>query len=742
MPEIEARVKDVSLKDELSKRYLSYAMSTIVSRSLPDVRDGLKPVHRRLMYAMRQLHLDPKTGYKKCARVVGDVIGKYHPHGDVGVYGAMVRLAQDFSVRYPLVDGQGNFGNIDGDGAAAMRYTEAKLTEFAMSLMEGLSDDAVDFVDTYDGEEQEPAVMPSAVPNLLCNGSSGIAVGMATNIPTHNLSEVCDALLYLIENKDASDEDLVRRLKGPDFPTGGVIVDSFESIVQTYKQGKGSFRIRARWNTEDLGHGQYQIVVTEIPYGVLKSKLIEKIAELLNAKKLPLLADIKDESAQDIRIVLEPKSRTVDANVLMELLFQQTELESKFNMNMNVLDEDGVPRVMSLSEVLNAYLRHRHEVLKRRSQHRLNKILARLEILSGYLIAYLNIDELIQIIRQEDDPKSVMMAKFSLTESQAEAILNMKLRNLKKLEETEIKAEFDDLTSEKQSLEELLSDEQKRFQKLADELKEVKEKFGKKTTLGRRRTDFATAPQDVELTIDAFVEKEPITIILSKKGWIRALKGFVNLSDEFKFKEEDTLLYAIHAQTTDKIVLLDTSGKFFTINASEIPFGRGFGQPLRLMIDLSNTDNICSMFVYEPKASYIIASNTGRGFAVDEHHILAQTRLGRKIMNTAEGERAAFCVKIEGDMTAVVGENRKLLIFKTEEIPFMARGRGVTLQKYKSGEMTDIQTFDSNVGFSYNRSGGLTVEKDLLSWLGHRAGAGKLVPFGFPKTNTFYKTDK
>ena len=742
MPEIEARVKDVSLKDELSKRYLSYAMSTIVSRSLPDVRDGLKPVHRRLMYAMRQLHLDPKTGYKKCARVVGDVIGKYHPHGDVGVYGAMVRLAQDFSVRYPLVDGQGNFGNIDGDGAAAMRYTEAKLTEFAMSLMEGLSDDAVDFVDTYDGEEQEPAVMPSAVPNLLCNGSSGIAVGMATNIPTHNLSEVCDALLYLIENKDASDEDLVRRLKGPDFPTGGVIVDSFESIVQTYKQGKGSFRIRARWNTEDLGHGQYQIVVTEIPYGVLKSKLIEKIAELLNAKKLPLLADIKDESAQDIRIVLEPKSRTVDANVLMELLFQQTELESKFNMNMNVLDEDGVPRVMSISEVLNAYLRHRHEVLKRRSQHRLNKILARLEILSGYLIAYLNIDELIQIIRQEDDPKSVMMAKFSLTESQAEAILNMKLRNLKKLEETEIRAEFDDLTNEKQSLEELLSDEQKRFQKLADELKEVKEKFGKKTTLGRRRTDFAVAPQDVELTIDAFVEKEPITIILSKKGWIRALKGFVNLSDEFKFKEEDTLLYAIHAQTTDKIVLLDTSGKFFTINASEIPFGRGFGQPLRLMIDLSNTDNICSMFVYEPKASYIIASNTGRGFAVDEHHILAQTRLGRKIMNTAEGERAAFCVKIEGDMTAVVGENRKLLIFKTEEIPFMARGRGVTLQKYKSGEMTDIQTFDSNVGFSYNRSGGLTVEKDLLSWLGHRAGAGKLVPFGFPKTNTFYKTDK
>ena len=739
MSETEPKIKDVALKEELSKRYLSYAMSTIVSRSLPDVRDGLKPVHRRLLFAMRQLHLDPKTGYKKCARVVGDVIGKYHPHGDVGVYGAMVRLAQDFSVRYPLVDGQGNFGNIDGDGAAAMRYTEARLTDFAMALMEGLSDDAVDFVDTYDGEEQEPAVMPAAVPNLLCNGSSGIAVGMATNIPTHNLSEVCDALLYLVDNKEATDEALVQRLKGPDFPTGGVIVDSFESIVNTYKQGKGSFRIRAKWEKEDLGHGQYQIVVTEIPYGVIKSKLIERIAELLNEKKLPLLADIRDESAQDIRIVLEPKTRTVDANMLMELLFKETELESKFNMNMNVLDSDCVPRVMSIGEVLREYLNHRLQVLKRRTNHRLSKILARLEILSGYLTAYLNLDEIIRIIREEDDAKAVMIKKFKLSDNQAEAILNMKLKSLRKLEESEIRAEFDALTDEKKGLEDILSNEEKQWAKVAEEIKATKERFGKKTALGRRRTEFASAPTDIEITIDALVEKEPITVILSQKGWIRAMKGYVNLSDEFKFKEDDGLLKAIHAQTTDKIVLLDTSGKFFTIQASDIPSGRGFGQPLRLMVDLSNNDNISEMFVFEPSASYVLASNTGHGFVVDENHIIAQTRTGRKIMNLADGEKSVLCKKITGDMVAIVGENRKLLIFKVEEIPSMARGRGVTLQKYKDGQMSDMQIFDSNVGFSYNRSGGVTVEKELMTWLGHRAQSGKLVPFGFPKTNKFYK---
>ncbi len=741
MADQEEKIRDVQLKEELSKRYLSYAMSTIVARSLPDVRDGLKPVHRRLLYAMRQLHLDPKTGYKKCARVVGDVIGKYHPHGDTAVYGAMVRLAQDFSVRYPLVDGQGNFGNIDGDGAAAMRYTEARLTEFAMAMMEGLNENAVDFIDTYDGEESEPVVMPSMVPNLLCNGSSGIAVGMATNIPPHNLSEVCDALLYMIEKPDCDEESLVRRVKGPDFPTGGVIIDSFATIVENYKQGKGAFRIRAKWEKEELSHGQYQIVVKEIPYQVIKSKLIEKIAQLLSEKKVPLLADVRDESAQDVRIVLEPKNRTVDAALLMEHLFKQTELESKFNMNMNVLDCDGVPRVMSLSEVLRAFLDHRHIVLQRRTQYRLEKISARLEILSGYLIAYVNLDEIIRIIREEDDAKAVMMKEFNLTDNQAEAILNMKLRSLRKLEEHEIKAEFDDLSAEKEGLEALLADEGKRWQALAEEIKQIKEKFGKKTALGRRRTEFAEAPADVEITIEAMVEKEPITVILSEKGWIRSMKGHVALNEDFKFKDDDALRFAIHAQTTDKIILFDTAGKFFTLQASEIPSGRGFGQPVRLMIDLSNNDNISAMFVFEPKAGYVIASNTGHGFVVDENHILAQTRNGRKIMNLADGEQTMFCKKITGDMVAVVGENRKLLIFKLEEIPTMARGRGVALQKYKDKDcrMTDIQIFKSEEGFCYNRSGGVAVEKDLMTWLGHRAQVGKLVPFGFPKSNTFFK---
>ena len=741
MAEQEEKIRDVQLKEELSKRYLSYAMSTIVARSLPDVRDGLKPVHRRLLYAMRQLHLDPKTGYKKCARVVGDVIGKYHPHGDTAVYGAMVRLAQDFSVRYPLVDGQGNFGNIDGDGAAAMRYTEARLTEFAMAMMEGLNENAVDFIDTYDGEESEPVVMPSMVPNLLCNGSSGIAVGMATNIPPHNLSEVCDALLYMIEKPDCDEESLVRRVKGPDFPTGGVIIDPFATIVENYKQGKGAFRIRAKWEKEELSHGQYQIVVKEIPYQVIKSKLIEKIAQLLSEKKVPLLADVRDESAQDVRIVLEPKNRTVDAELLMEHLFKQTELESKFNMNMNVLDCDGVPRVMSLSEVLRAFLDHRHIVLQRRTRYRLEKISARLEILSGYLIAYVNLDEIIRIIREEDDAKAVMMKEFNLTDNQAEAILNMKLRSLRKLEEHEIKAEFEELSAEKEGLEALLADEGKRWQALAEEIKQIKEKFGKKTALGRRRTEFAEAPADVEITIEALVEKEPITVILSEKGWIRSMKGHIALNEDFKFKDDDALRFAIHAQTTDKIILFDTAGKFFTLQASEIPSGRGFGQPVRLMIDLSNNDNISAMFVFEPKASYVIASNTGHGFVVDENHILAQTRNGRKIMNLADGEQTMFCKKITGDMVAVVGENRKLLIFKLEEIPTMARGRGVALQKYKDKDcrMTDIQIFKSEEGFCYNRSGGIAVEKDLMTWLGHRAQVGKLVPFGFPKSNTFFK---
>ena len=736
---MEEKVHDVKLKEELSKRYLSYAMSTLVARSLPDVRDGLKPVHRRLMYAMRQLKLDPKSGFKKCARVVGDVIGKYHPHGDSAVYGAMVRLAQDFSVRYPLVDGQGNFGNIDGDGAAAMRYTEARLTEFALALMEGLNENCVDFMDTYDGEEQEPVVMPAAVPNLLCNGSAGIAVGMATNIPPHNLGEVADALLYLIKNPECDIAGLVKYVKGPDFPTGGLIIADQKAIIDAYTHGKGYFRIRAKWEKEDLGKGQYQIVVTEIPYQVVKSKLIEKIAQLLEDKKLPLLADVRDESAQDIRIVLEPKNRTVDAALLMEHLFKQTELEIRFAMNMNVLSSDGVPKVMSLKEVLKEYLNHRHKVLIRKSQYRLDKINARLEILSGYLIAYLNLDEVIRIIREEDDSKAVLMATFKLTDNQAEAILNMKLRNLRKLEEEEIRAEYDELTEEKNGLEALLGSEELRMIRLGEEISATKEKFGKKTALGKRRSQFADMPEDVDVPIEVMVEKEPITIILSQKGWIRSMKGYIPLTDEFKFKEDDALQCAIHAYTTDKIVLFDTSGKFFNINANEIPSGRGFGQPVRLMADLGVNDNICTMFVFEKGAKYVVSSDYGHGFVIDESHMIAQTRNGRKILNLADGEVAAFCKKITGDMVAIVGENRKLLIFKLEEIPSMARGRGVALQKYQGCKMSDIQIFKEEEGFCYNRSGGVANEKELLAWLGHRAQVGRLVPFGFPKTNKFFK---
>lgn len=738
MQENEEKIKDVQLAEELSKRYLSYAMSTIVSRSLPDVRDGLKPVHRRLLYAMRQLHLDPKSGFKKCARVVGDVIGKYHPHGDSAVYGAMVRLAQDFSVRYPLVDGQGNFGNIDGDGAAAMRYTEARLTEFAIAMMEGLNDNAVDFMETYDGEESEPVVMPSMVPNLLCNGSAGIAVGMATNIPPHNLSEVCDALLYLIENPECEIEPLVRKIKGPDFPTGGYIIDKFENILDAYRQGKGVFRIRAKWEKEDLGHGQYQIVITEIPYMVPKAKLVEKIASLLLEKKIPLLSDIRDESSHDIRIVLEPKSRLVDAGLLMEHLFKQTDLESRFNLNMNVLDSDGVPRVMSIKEVLREFLNHRHTVLIRRTNYRLEKINYRLEILSGYLIAYLNLDRIIQIIREEDDPKAVMMKEFKLTDNQSEAILNMKLRSLRKLEESQIREEYDELSEEKAGLEELLGDEGKRWLAIAAEIRQMKEKFGKKTALGRRRTEFSEVAEEIEVPLEALIEKEPITVILSQKGWIRSLKGHVSLTDEFKFKDDDALKIALHAQTTDKLVIMDSSGKFFNVAANEIPSGRGFGQPLRLMIDVANNDEVVSMFVFEPKASYLIASKRGYGFIIDENHIIAQTRNGRKIMNVSEGDAAMFCLKVTGDMVAIVGDNRKLLVFKSEEIPTLARGRGVGLQKYKDGGLSDIQFFNEADGFSFNRSGGVSTEKELLTWLGHRAQVGKLVPFGFPKNNKFF----
>ena len=629
-------VRDV--KQEIETAFLDYSMSVIVSRALPDVRDGLKPVHRRILYTMHERGNDPSHPYRKSADTVGAVLGAYHPHGDASVYDAMVRLAQDFSLRYPLVDGQGNFGSVDGDPPAAYRYTEARMSKIACEMLTDIDKDTIDWDPNFDETKKEPHMLPSRFPNLLVNGSQGIAVGMATNIPPHNLSEVCDALLYLIENPECEIEPLVRKIKGPDFPTGGYIIDKFENILDAYRQGKGVFRIRAKWEKEDLGHGQYQIVITEIPYMVPKAKLVEKIASLLLEKKIPLLSDIRDESSHDIRIVLEPKSRLVDAGLLMEHLFKQTDLESRFNLNMNVLDSDGVPRVMSIKEVLREFLNHRHTVLIRRTNYRLEKINYRLEILSGYLIAYLNLDRIIQIIREEDDPKAVMMKEFKLTDNQSEAILNMKLRSLRKLEESQIREEYDELSEEKAGLEELLGDEGKRWLAIAAEIRQMKEKFGKKTALGRRRTEFSEVAEEIEVPLEALIEKEPITVILSQKGWIRSLKGHVSLTDEFKFKDDDALQIALHAQTTDKLVIMDSSGKFFNVAANEIPSGRGFGQPLRLMIDVANNDEVVSMFVFEPKASYLIASKRGYGFIIDENHIIAQTRNGRKIMNVSEGD--------------------------------------------------------------------------------------------------------
>jgi topoisomerase-4 subunit A len=731
------KIKDTQLSDALSERYLAYAMSTIVSRSLPDVRDGLKPVHRRLLYAMRQLKLDPKSGYKKCARVVGDVIGKYHPHGDSAVYMAMVRLAQSFSVRYPLVDGQGNFGNIDGDSPAAMRYTEARMTDIAIAMMEGINEDAIDFRETYDGEDKEPIVMPAAFPNLLANGSSGIAVGMATNIPPHNVGEVCDSLLYLIDNPMCEIKPLVKKLKGPDFPTGGIITEDFDSILETYTKGKGAFRLRAKWEKEELERGQYQIVITEIPYQVQKSKLIEKIANLLFEKKIPLLNDIIDESTEDVRIVLEPKSRTVDANFLMEHLYKQTDLEIKFNLNMNVLDKNNVPRVMNIKEVLEAFLEHRIEVLIRRSQYRLNKINYRLEILDGYLIAFLNLDEVIRIIRFEDDAKQKLIETFNLTDNQAEAILNMKLRSLRKLEEVEIKKEHAELSAEKAEIEALLACSEKQKEVISDQIKDIRTKFGKRTVIGKRRTEFTGAVEEIDVPLEAMIEKEPITILLSEKGWVRSVKGHASEDEEFKFKDGDELKFMLKSYTTEKIIIFDNSGKFYTICAHDIPGGRGYGQPVRLMIDLHNGDEITSIFNYVQNQRYLIASNSGRGFMVDDDHIFAQTRNGKKIMNLAEGEKAIFCIPETGDSVAIVGENRKLLVFPANEIPNMARGRGVILQKYKDGTISDIKYFNMEEGLAYPCGNGTKVEKELLAWIGHRAYAGKFVPFGFPKNNKF-----
>ncbi len=732
-------IRDTPLKEAISERYLSYALSIIMSRSLPDVRDGLKPVHRRLLYAMRLLKLDPSTGYKKCARVVGDVIGKYHPHGDVAVYDAMVRLAQDFAVRYPLVDGQGNFGNIDGDNAAAMRYTEARLTDIAMALMEGLDEDAVDFRTTYDGEESEPVVMPAAFPNLLANGAAGIAVGMATSIPPHNVDEICAALQHLIKTPNATIEKLVSLMPGPDFPTGGILVEGREAVIAAYKTGRGGFRVRARWKKEDLGRGGYQIVITEIPFQVQKSRLIERIAELMQQKKLSLLEDIVDESTEDIRVVITPKNRAIDAELLMEQLFKQTELETRFSLNMNVLDADHTPRVMNLREVLQAFLDHRHDVLIRRTNHRLGKIEHRLEMLEGYLIAYLNLDAVIKIIREEDEPKPKLMNRFKLTDGQAEAILNMRLRSLRRLEEMEIKTEHKGLSGERTTLNKLLKNETQRWQQIADEIGTIRTKFGAKSKGGKRRTEIGDVPTIIDVPLDAFIEKEPITVLLSDKGWIKAAKGHLEdaaISD-MKYKEGDRGRFVMRAETTDKILLFATNGRFYTLAGDKLPGGRGFGEPVRLMIELGNEHAIVAMFIYRPDEKFLLASSVGRGFIVKSDDVFAQTRTGKQALNVSGDEEAAVCARVEGDTVAVIGDNRKLLLFPLKEVPEMSRGRGVILQRYKDGGLADLKTFTYKEGLSWQQGDRTRTETDLKDWRGERAQAGRLPPKGFNKANKF-----
>jgi len=731
-------IRETPLGDALSERYLAYALSTIMARSLPDVRDGLKPVHRRLLFAMRQLRLSPDEAFKKSARVVGDVMGKFHPHGDAAIYDAMVRLAQDFAVRYPLVDGQGNFGNIDGDNAAAMRYTEARMTAVAELLLRGIDEDAVDFRQTYDGEGSEPVVLPAAFPNLLANGAQGIAVGMATNIPPHNVEELCDALLHLIKHPEARIETLVDMIPGPDFPTGGILVEDRAQVIEAYRTGRGSFRLRAKYEVERLKNGTWQIVITEIPYQVQKSRLIERIAELLQARKLTMLGDILDESAADVRIVLEPKSRNVDPEVLMESLYRQTDLEIKFNMNLNVLDAEQTPRVMSLPETLRAFLDHRHEVLVRRSKHRLGKIEDRLEVLGGYLIAYLNIDEVIRIIREEDHPKEELIRRFELTERQAEAILNMRLRSLRKLEEIEIRKEFEELTAEKSEIETLLADEGMRWKAVSSEISEIRRTFSKSTELGRRRTEVGAPPPDVVIPMEAMVEREPITVICSEKGWIRAMKGHIADDTELKFKEGDEGKFLVRAETTDKILIFASDGRFFTIAADKLPKGRGHGEPLRLMIDLGNEEDIVAILPHRKGQRLLLASTDGRGFIVNSDDVIAQKKAGKQVLNTGAGAKAQVCLPVEGDLIAVVGTNRKLLIFEASEVPEMSRGKGVILQRYRDGKLGDITFLKSEEGLSWSLQGGRTrTETDLTTWRGKRAGAGKMPPTGFPRPARF-----
>lgn len=739
-PQDPSKVEPIQLREALEERYLAYALSTIMHRALPDVRDGLKPVHRRLLHVMRLLRLDPGAAFKKSAKIVGDVMGGYHPHGDQSIYDALVRLAQDFSSRYPLIDGQGNFGNVDGDSAAAYRYTEARMTEVARLLLENLDEDTVDFRANYDGTVQEPIVLPGAFPNLLANGATGIAVGMATSIPPHNAAELCDAALHLIKFPNAGVEKLTQFVIGPDFPTGGIVIDDRASIVEAYKTGRGGFRVRARWTTEDLGRGGWQIVITEIPYLVQKSRLIEKCAELLTAKKLPLLADIRDESAEDIRIVLEPRSRTVDPTLMMEQMFRNTELEARIPLNMNVLSGGKVPVVMSLADVLREWLQHRKTVLVRRTNFRLAEIARRLEILGGYLIAYLNLDEVIRIIREEDEPKPALMKRFKLTDNQAEAILNMRLRALRKLEEMEIRTENGNLAKEQKRLNALLKSDDQQWQQISEEIKAVKEKFSKKTPLGKRRTDFAEAPE-IDLDLEqSMIEKEPVTIVCSEKNWIRAMKGHIEDTSTLSYKDGDQAKFVFTAQSTDKIMLFSSSGKFFTLEAGKLPGGRGHGEPVRLMADLDSTDSIVELFVHVPGTKRLLASTDGDGFIVLEDECVATTRKGKQVLNVKAPSEAQVCVCVgeSDDHVATVGNNRKLVIFKLSELPEMSRGKGVRLQKFKDGGLSDARTFKLKEGLTWVDSSGrnFTVT-ELKDWLGERAQAGRLPPKGFPKNNRF-----
>jgi len=733
-----ADLRDIGLAEALGERYLSYALSTIVARSLPDVRDGLKPVHRRLLYAMRQLRLDPKSGYKKSARVVGDVIGKFHPHGDVAVYEALVRLAQDFAQRYPLIDGQGNFGNLDGDGAAAMRYTESRLTEVAEELLAQIDENSVDFRPTYDGESAEPIVLPARFPNLLANGAAGIAVGMATSIPPHNIVELCDALQNLLRRPRATTtEDLVELIPGPDFPTGGVLVEPRASVIEAYKTGRGSFRLRARWETEDLGRGAYQVIVTEIPYQVQKSRLIERMALLLEEKKLPLLADVRDESTETVRLVLEPKSRNVEASLLMESLFRATELEVRIPLNLNVLDAQSVPRVMDLKEALQSWLDHRQVVLQRCTQFRLDEIARRTEILRGQMIVYIHLDEVIKLIREYDDAKERMMKKWKLSDNQAEAILNMRLRALRRLEEIEIKKELGALTAEEKEKKALLKDEKLQWNAIGEEIKALRKQFGPATLLGKRRTEIGEAPADVEVPVEAFVEREPVTVICSAKGWIRAARGHGLNLGEVKYKEGDEARFAVESFTTEKLLVFASNGRFYTLDIGKLPGGRGHGEPVRLMIDLDNEHDLVALLPYKAGAKLLLGASDGRGFVVPADEVVAQTRNGKQALNLGEGASAVVCAPAEGDTVAVAGDNRKLLVFPLSEMPEMARGRGVILQRYHDGGLADAKVFTLAEGLTWKSGERERREMDLANWQGARASAGRVAPRGFPQSNKF-----